>query len=123
MALTTASCKAKGRRLQQEVARAILQKFPCLHESDVRPTSMGAPGEDIALSLAARKILPISIECKNQQTLNLWGSMLQCKANIPKTCAFEINPTLVIKKNHKPMLVVLEFDHWLDLYSQLYNQM
>jgi hypothetical protein len=37
------SAKAKGRRLQQQVAAAVLENYHELTEDDVRSTSMGAP--------------------------------------------------------------------------------
>lgn len=37
------SAKAKGRRLQQQVAAAVLENYRELTEDDVRSTSMGAP--------------------------------------------------------------------------------
>jgi len=121
MPLTPQSCKAKGRKLQNTVVQAILQKFPWLHESDVRSTSMGASGEDILLSFQARQILPISIECKHRQTLNIWESLNQCKTNVPNNYDFEISPTLIVKKNHKPILAVIELDQLLELYYKLYK--
>ena len=80
MPLKTQSCKGKGRRLQQAVARDIIAAFDHLQEDDVRSTSMGAGGEDVQLSPAARAAMPYSIECKNTE-LNLWGVLEQCKGN------------------------------------------
>ena len=60
------SAKAKGRKFQQEVRDMILERFPDLTKDDVRSTSMGAQGEDIQLSAAARRLLPIQIECKSK---------------------------------------------------------
>ena len=61
------SCKAKGRRFQQQIAADILAAFPNLGEDDVRSTSMGASGEDIQLSTSARTLFPYSVEAKNQR--------------------------------------------------------
>jgi hypothetical protein len=55
------SAKAKGRRFQQEVRDALLSNFPFLEPDDIRSTSMGASGEDILLSPAARRVYPYSI--------------------------------------------------------------
>ena len=82
MPLKTQSCKGKGRRLQQAVARDIIAAFDHLQEDDVRSTSMGA-GEDVQLSPAARAAMPYSIECKNTERLNLWGALERCKGNAP----------------------------------------
>ena len=80
------SAKAKGRRLQQIVRDSILSRFPVLTQDDVRSTSMGAGGEDVQLSSQARTLFPYSIECKNQERLNLWSSLDQAKVNAPPSC-------------------------------------
>ena len=77
------SAKAKGRRLQQRVASSILDSFPQLRPDDCFSTSMGAPGEDIRLSPAARALVPLSFECKNTERLNVWSALEQCTANAP----------------------------------------
>ena len=35
---------------------------------------MGAGGEDLIMSRSAREKFPYSIECKNQESLNIWKS-------------------------------------------------
>ena len=40
---------------------------------------MGDSGEDILLSPAARKLFPFSVECKNQEKLNIWSSLEQAE--------------------------------------------
>lgn len=60
------SCKAKGRRLQQQIVADLYARFPALAEGDLRSTSMGCGGEDIQMSPAAREVIPFSIEAKNQ---------------------------------------------------------
>ena len=69
--MKTSSCKQKGRKLQQKVRDIILESFDNLREDDVRSTSMGAGGEDVLLSPAARDVFPFSVECKNQEKLNV----------------------------------------------------
>jgi hypothetical protein len=110
--MKTSSAKAKGRNLQKLVVDLILKTFPVLEPDDVVSTSMGAGGEDIKLSPAARKILPLSIECKNQEKLNLYSAWEQTKAN-----AKGFSPVLVIKKNRTEPLVVITLDHFLSLFS------
>lgn len=104
------SCKAKGRRHQQKIVADLYETFPELEEGDLRSTSMGANGEDIQMSAAARKLIPFSIEAKNTERLNIWNAFDQCKAN----CA-NYNPALVIKKNHSDMLCVLRWSTFLKL--------
>tara|TARA_B100000745_G_scaffold252870_1_gene175099 strand:+ start:920 stop:1183 length:264 start_codon:yes stop_codon:yes gene_type:complete len=62
------------------------------------------------LSPAARALFPYSVECKNQESLNVWNSYAQATAN----CG-ENQPALFIKRNrHKP-LVVLDAEHFIQL--------
>ena len=55
------SAKAKGRNLQKWVRDLLLENFPTLEADDVRSTSMGAGGEDVQLSPAARKLFKFSV--------------------------------------------------------------
>jgi hypothetical protein len=57
MAISTASAKSKGRKLQQTVRDAVLAQYPDLTEDDVRSCPMGSNGEDIQLSTAAKAAL------------------------------------------------------------------
>lgn len=69
--MKTRSAKAKGRRLQDSVRKLLLENFPQLEDDDIKTAIMGESGEDIHLSPAARKLIPYSIECKNQEALSI----------------------------------------------------
>jgi hypothetical protein len=112
MAITPSSRKQKGRLFQQYVAKKIIEYFPSLVADDVVSRGMGGQGEDIMLSPAARKVLPISIEVKNQQALNIWASWAQAKAN-----AKDYAPVLIFKRNNHEPLVCLTLDYFLELES------
>jgi hypothetical protein len=105
------SCKGKGRRLQQRVAKSILEAFPELGEGDAVSTSMGAGGEDIRMSPAARACVPLSIECKNVEKINVWACLEQASANAPSGAA----PCLVFTRNRSPVWATLSWDALLDL--------
>ena len=64
------SCKAKGASGQKEIQNMILALFPELEPDDVRSTSMGAPGEDLLLSPAARRLIPFNIEVKRRKKIS-----------------------------------------------------
>lgn len=104
------SAKAKGRKLQQWVRDLILEAWTDLEEDDVRSTSMGAGGEDVQLSPAARRHFPYSVECKSVEKLNVWGAYEQASANSGKH-----EPLLVMKKNRKKPLVVLDAEAFMEL--------
>ena len=108
--MKTQSAKAKGRKLQQTVRDLILETFTDLEPDDVRSTSMGAGGEDLQLSPAARRKFPYSVECKNVEKLNVWGAYEQAQANCGKH-----EPLLIMKKNRKKPLVVLDLEAFIDL--------
>lgn len=105
------SAKAKGRRLQQEVADALVAACPgVLEPDDVRSTSMGAPGEDILLSPLARRIYPFSIECKNVEKLNIWQAIEQAKSQGP------YKPMVAFKRNNEEIYVAITLKDLLEVY-------
>lgn len=109
--MKTASGKAKGRKLQQIVRDKILEAFPTLEPDDVKSTSMGASGEDVQLSPAARRLFPYSIECKARASISVYAWYQQAKTNAPKG----MEPLLVIKQNYGKPLVVVDLDHYMEL--------
>ena len=111
--MKTQSAKSKGRRLQQEVRDLILETFNELEKDDVRSTSMGASGEDLLLSPAARKLFPFATECKNQEKLNIWSSLEQAETNAGKHI-----PLLIFKRNRSKTYAVLEFGKLLELLDE-----
>ena len=78
--MKTQSAKAKGRRLQQWVRDLLIEKLD-VHPEDVESRSMGAGGEDLIMARAAREKFPYSIECKNQEKVNVWESYSQAVEN------------------------------------------
>lgn len=110
--MNTKSRKSKGRRLQQYVAQKVREVFN-LHSRDVRSTSMGAGGADVTLSEKAAKAFPWSVECKNTERLDLWGSWNQAKDN-----ADELSPLLVVKRNMSDTLAIMDFDKFMEIVCQ-----
>ena len=107
------SAKNKGKRLQNKVRDLILEKFNTLEDDDVRSTTMGDSGEDILLSPAARKLFPFSVECKNQEKLNIWSALEQAEDNSNNHI-----PLVVFKRNRSKTYAVLEFDSLLKLLNE-----
>lgn len=111
--MTPSSSKAKGRRLQQWVVDLLLKKFHTLEPDDVRSTSMGASGEDILLSPAARKLIPFSIECKNLASMALFQWYDQAVKNTPKGS----EPLVVAKANHRKPVVIVDAEYFFNHYE------
>lgn len=112
--MRTSSAKAKGRRLQQDVAARLRRAFPQLDDTDVRSLGMGQHGEDIQLSTRARACIGgYSFECKNQERLNVFAALEQCAAN-----AGDHEPVVVFHKNRSDTYVALRFDKFVQLISR-----
>ena len=101
------SAKAKGRKLQQWVRDQLIENCN-IHPEDIESRSMGAGGEDLIMARDARQKFPYSIECKNQEKLNVWDAYAQAEAN-----SGNHEPILFIKKNGKKPLVVLSAEHFI----------
>ena len=107
------SAKNKGKRLQNKIRDLILEKFDSLEPDDVRSITMGDSGEDILLSPAARRLFPFSVECKNQEKLNIWGALEQAEDN-----SGNHTPLVIFKRNRSKTYAVLEFDKLLKLLDE-----
>lgn len=112
---TTQSRKAKGRHLQKAVAQKIRDTFK-LGDRDVQSRSMGASGTDVMLSDKAFKKFKYSVECKNQERVNIWDSWEQAKANRGTG-----EPLLIIKRNRSDTLAVVDLDHFMELALAIFN--
>lgn len=104
------SAKAKGRKLQKLVRDELLRCAPSLTENDIRSTSMGASGVDLLLSEAALRVFPFAIECKAQESLNIWAALAQAEENKGKHI-----PLLCFKRNRTSTYVALKLEDFLNL--------
>jgi hypothetical protein len=110
--MNPSSAKAKGRRFQQWV-RDMLIEHRSIHPEDIESRSMGAGGEDLIMARDARNKFPFSIECKNQEKLNIWEAYAQACAN-----SGNHTPILFIKKNNKKPLVVIDAEWFIKNFNQ-----
>ena len=107
-----ASAKAKGRALQDWTRNKLIEEFN-IHEEDIKTAVMGESGEDIKMARAAREKFPFSIECKNVERLNVWEAYDQAKENSGK-----YEPIVVMKKNRKKPLVVIDAESFIKLMNK-----
>lgn len=87
----------------------ILNTFPSLQPDDVRSTSMGASGEDLQLSPAARLIFPYNVECKSKARSQIHTYYEQAQTH------GEYEPVVFVKMDRKIPLAVISVDHFLQL--------
>jgi len=112
MAITVKAAKAKGRRLQQLVRdkiQILLEPYGVVAE-DVKSTTMGEGGEDVQLSPLARRLLPISIECKSHKAFAVYKPYEQAEKASGKS-----QPVLIIKGDHKKPLAIIDLDYYFEL--------
>ena len=110
--MKTQSAKAKGRRLQQWMRDLLIEKLD-VHPEDIESRSMGAGGEDLIMARAAREKFPYSIECKNQESINIWKSLEQAKEN-----SNGYTPCLIFKRNRSKIYAVLELKDFVNLIKK-----
>ena len=103
--------KAKGRLGQQEVRDRLLKNFPHLHPDDIKSTVMGDTGEDIQLSPAARKLIPLSIEVKRRK------DGLKTAYNYVEQAVKHGTgePVVFFRSDRRPWLVMVGMEHYMDL--------
>jgi len=103
--------KAKGRTGQQEVRDKLLETFPEFEPDDIKSTTMGDSGEDIQLSPAARKAMPITIEVKRRKSgfKTAYGYIDQA-SNHAKG-----EPVVFYRSDRQPWIVMIGIDHYMEL--------
>ena len=110
--MKTQSAKAKGRRLQQWFRALLIEKLD-IHPEDIESRSMGAGGEDLIMARAAREKFPYSIECKNQESVNLWKSYEQAQEN-----SKDYEPVVILKRNNTKPLVLVDAEYFVKLHEK-----
>ena len=113
--MKTQAKKAKGRRLQKQFMQLLIEKLD-IDPEDIESRSMGAGGEDLIMSKAARNKFPYSVECKNQERMNIWQAWEQANNN---KGIYE--PLVVIKKNGVNPLIVVDAESFLDMIKGFNN--
>ena len=111
--MKTSSAKAKGRNLQKWVVSKLIEHLQ-LDEEDLESRPMGSSGEDIIMGKLSRQKFPYSVECKNQEKVNVWEAYSQAEQNCK---GYE--PVVVIKRNRQKPLVLIDAEHFVDLIHKL----
>lgn len=110
--MTPQSAKAKGRNLQQLVAKKLIESFPQFTGLDISSTSMGVNGEDVKLSQSAKDLLQIQIECKNRAKIAVFQDYAQAKTH------GNAEPVVVLKQNHSKPLALIDLDYFIQLLKR-----
>ena len=113
---TTASRKAKGRRLQQWVRTQLIERLE-IDPEDIESRPMGSGGEDLIMARAAREKFPFSIEAKNQESGNVWKAYEQAQAN-----AKDYEPLVIMKKKKEKPLAVVDAEVFIKMMRETLDE-
>ena len=119
--MKTSSAKAKGRKLQQHVRDVLLEAFPTLEPDDVKSTSMGAQGEDVQLSPAARKLMPIAVETKARNSIAACRFFEQAQEHARAVKGGKAHPVVVMKEDRKQPVVMVSLEFFFELLREHNN--
>ena len=108
--MKTSSAKQKDRKLQQWVRDKLIEELG-VHPEDIESRPMSSQGEDLIMARAARKKFPYSIECKNQESVNVWKAYEQSEEN-----SGDYEPICFIKRNNQKPLVVVDAEYFVKLH-------
>ena len=75
---------------------------------------MGAGGEDLIMARAAREKFPYSVECKNQEKINLWESYNQAQQNSKNH-----GPVVILKRNNSKPLILVDAEYFVKLHQDV----
>lgn len=101
--MKTSSCKAKGRNLQNFIAKELNELYG---GESFRPAIMGERGVDIKVESNMKEQFPYDIECKNQESWNIPQWWKQTIINTSE----DRKPLLIVKKNYQEPLVIMRWE-------------
>ena len=110
--MKASSAKAKGRKLQKWFAQILVDVLD-LDPEDLESRPMGSRGGDVIMGKNSRQIFPYSIECKNQERVNIWDAYDQATEN---SGAYE--PLVVVKRNRSKALVLVDAEHFVKIFKK-----
>lgn len=110
-AITTGSKKAKGKRLEKKVAQLIREKGL---DSKARAMIGSGAFDNYKGDIYAPEV-PLTFECKNQETVKIWEYWTQALAQqkVYKPAC------LIVSGNYRPILAILDIDTLLNLLKEI----
>ena len=111
------SAKAKGRKLQQEIAKKVAEVTGCEYgkDLDIDSRPMGQAGTDVILRGKAKELFPYAIETKACESWNVHQWIDQAKANISD---FKTWLLFAKRRNSKPV-VIMDAEVFFNLYAEV----
>lgn len=114
--MKTSSAKAKGRRLQQLVAKKIseLTGIPYGKDAPIESRPMGQSGTDVRLTGRAKKKFKFDVECKNMKAIAIYKWIEQAQTNTSKGRDWLV----VCKANNTKPVAIVDLDVFFKLLEK-----
>ena len=110
----TRAAKAKGRGGQNEIRDKLLETFTEFEPDDIKSTTMGDTGEDIQLSPAARKKIPITIEVKRRKSgMKMAYDYIEQASKHGKG-----EPVVFFRADRKDWITMISINHYMELLKK-----
>jgi len=65
------------------------------------------------MGVQTRKVFPYSVECKNQEAVNVWKAYEQSSSNTSQNA----EPLVIIKRNKSKPLAVVDAEYFIKLHK------
>ena len=82
---------------------------------------MGAQGEDVQLSPAARKLMPIAVETKARNSIAACRFFEQAQEHAKAVKGGKAQPVVVMKEDRKQPVVMVSLEFFVDLLQGISN--
>lgn len=113
--MKTSSAKSKGRRACQETKELLHKYVSSLEDGDIVVTPSGVTGVDVYLSPSALKKIPLTIECKNQESIQIWKALEQSESHAKCT---PYSPALFFRRNRSDLYVALKAEDFIRMITK-----
>ena len=110
--MRSSSAKAKGRRLAAAVKHLLLKYWPDIPSADVSVTPSGVTGPDLTFSSRAMEAIGLTIECKNQERLNIFKAIKQAESHSGGSPGV---PIVFFSRNREDIYIAMRADPFLKL--------
>lgn len=104
-----ASCRAKGKKNEKEIATRLAEIFG-LDLEDFYSCRSGQKECDIQLSKAAKERFPFHVEAKHVNALNIWSAINQAETEAKPG----FTPIVIFKRDRSKRYVTIELEQFLN---------
>lgn len=109
----------KGKAFMKHVVELLRHRAPHLGENEIRIGAPGVKSHDIWMTDKACEYYPFTIECKWQESLNIWACLDQAEAQNKRA---DRSAVLFFKRSRSDVYVAMKANEFLNLIETTWNQ-